>query len=84
MSKKQKEQTVTINEVEHKVSDLTQEQLAYVNHVADLERKMSSSQFNLDQLSIGRDAFMNMLTESLTVADSEPAKAEEVEAEVVE
>jgi uncharacterized protein YhaN len=76
MSKKQKEQTVTINEVEHKVSDLTQEQLAYVNHVADLERKMSSSQFNLDQLSIGRDAFMNMLTESLKVADSEPAKAE--------
>jgi len=68
MSKKQKEQTVTINEVEHKVSDLTQEQLAYVNHVADLERKMSSSQFNLDQLNIGRDAFMNMLTESLKEA----------------
>jgi len=65
MSKKQKEQTVTINEVEHKVSDLTQEQLAYVNHVADLERKIASSQFNLDQLNIGRDAFMNMLTESL-------------------
>jgi len=68
MSKKQKEQTVTINEVEHKVSDLTQEQLAYVNHVADLERKIASSQFNLDQLNIGRDAFMNMLTESLKEA----------------
>jgi len=65
MSKKQKEQTVTINDKEHKVSDLTQEQLAYVNHVADLERKIASSQFNLDQLNIGRDAFMNMLTESL-------------------
>ena len=60
-----KEQTVTINEVEHKVSDLTQEQLGMVNHVADLERKISSSQFNLDQLSIGREAFMNMLTKSL-------------------
>ena len=70
MSKKQKEQTVTINEVEHKVSDLTQEQLAYVNHVADLERKMSSSQFNLDQLGIGRDAFMKMLTESLKAEEA--------------
>jgi len=68
MSKKQKEQTVTINDKEHKVSDLTQEQLAYVNHVADLERKIASSQFNLDQLNIGRDAFMNMLTESLKEA----------------
>jgi hypothetical protein len=65
MSKTQKEQTVTINEVEHKVSDLTQEQLSMVNHVADLERKINSSQFNLDQLSIGREAFMNMLTKSL-------------------
>jgi len=71
MSKKQKEQTVTINEVEHKVSDLTQEQLAYVNHVADLERKITSSQFNLDQLNIGRDAFMNMLTESLKAEEAE-------------
>ena len=71
MSKKQKEQTVTINEVEHKVSDLTQEQLAYVNHVADLERKIASSQFNLDQLNIGRDAFMNMLTESLKAEEAE-------------
>jgi len=69
MSKTQKEQTVTINEVEHKVSDLTQEQLSMVNHVADLERKINSSQFNLDQLSIGREAFMNMLTKSLEEAE---------------
>jgi hypothetical protein len=71
MSKTQKEQTVTINEVEHKVSDLTQEQLSMVNHVADLERKINSSQFNLDQLSIGREAFMNMLTKSLEEEEEE-------------
>ena len=79
MSKKQKEQTVTINDKEYNVDDLTQEQVGLVNHVADLDRKLSSAQFNLDQLNVGRGAFMNMLTESLKVADSEPAKVEEVE-----
>ena len=71
MSKKQKEQTVTIDDKEYSVDDLTQEQIAMVNHVSDLDRKLSSAQFNLDQLNVGRGAFMNMLTESL--------KAEEVE-----
>ena len=68
MSKKQKEkpeQTITINNVEHKVSDLSEEQISMVNHVQDLDRKIGSSQFNLDQLNVGRNAFMNLLTESL-------------------
>ena len=68
MAKKQKEkpeQTITINDEEHKVSDLTPEQVALVNHVHDLDRKIGSSQFNLDQLNVGRNAFMNILTESL-------------------
>ena len=68
MAKKQKEkpeQTITINDVEHKVSDLTEEQVAMVNHVHDLDRKIGSSQFNLDQLNVGRNAFMNLLKESL-------------------
>ena len=63
--KEQPEQTVTINDVEHKISDLTGEQVAMVNHVHDLDRKIGSSQFNLDQLNVGRNAFMNLLTESL-------------------
>ena len=65
MSKKQTEQTVTIDDKEYSVDDLTQEQIAMVNHVSDLDRKLSSAQFNLDQLNVGRGAFMNMLTESL-------------------
>ena len=71
MSKKQTEQTITIDDVEHKVSDLTQEQIAMVNHVSDLDRKLSSAQFNLDQLNVGRGAFMNMLTESLKAEEAE-------------
>lgn len=64
-NKKQKDQTITIDDTEHKVDDLTQEQIAMVNHVSDLDRKLSSAQFNLDQLNVGRNAFMNMLTDSL-------------------
>ena len=68
MAKKQKEQpkqTITINDKEHNVSDLTEEQVALVNHVHDLDRKLSSAQFNVDQLTVGRNAFMNLLTGSL-------------------
>ena len=70
MAKKQKEkpeQTITIEDKEYKVSDLTVEQVALVNHVQDLDRKIGSSQFNLDQLNVGRSAFMNLLTENLAV-----------------
>ena len=73
-SKKQKEaQTITIDDTTYKIDDLTQEQVALVNHVSDLDRKIQSSQFNIDQLNVGRGAFMNMLTESLKAEDAEAA-----------
>ena len=65
MSEKQKEKTITINDTEYKESDLTQEQINMINHVSDLDRKLDSARFNLDQLQVGRNAFMNMLTDSL-------------------
>ena len=69
MSKKQKEQTVTINDVEYKESDFNEEQVALINHVSDLDRKITSSQFNLTQLQFGREAFMGALTKSLEEVD---------------
>ncbi len=73
MAKTQKEQpqTITIDDKEYKVSDLTEEQVALVNHVADLDRKIGSSQFNLDQLNVGRGAFMNLLTQSLNTDETD-------------
>lgn len=65
MSKKQKEQTITINDKEYKESEFSVEQVAMINHVSDLDRKIQSSTFNLEQLQFGRDAFMGKLTESL-------------------
>jgi len=61
-----KEKTpITINDTDYFVEDMTEQQQAMINHVADLDRKIRSSQFNLDQLTVGREAFVNMLTASL-------------------
>ena len=63
--KKTDEQTIMINNVEHKVSDLSQEQIMYVNHVSDLDRKLDSAKFNITQMQGGRNYFMNLLEASL-------------------
>jgi hypothetical protein len=56
---------IIIDDVEYQYEDMTDEQKTLVNHVADLDRKMSSAEFNLDQLRVGKAAFVNMLSESL-------------------
>lgn len=62
---KDKKTPIVINDVEYMFEDMTQEQQLFVNHVADLERKITSSQFNLDQLSVGKQAFIKMLEDAL-------------------
>jgi hypothetical protein len=58
-------QSITINDKEYTEDQLTDQQKVIINHISDLDRKIRSAQFNLDQLSVGRDSFMKMLTESL-------------------
>ena len=60
-----KKTPITINEVEYLFEDLTKEQQALFNHCVDLDRKIGSAQFNLDQLNVGKNAFIKMLEESL-------------------
>ena len=68
MSKKQKEKTmITVNDKEYVYEDITDEQKTIINHINDLDRKIGTSQFNLDQLMFGKSAFMNALNESLEV-----------------
>ena len=62
---KNEKKTITVNDVEHNVDDLTEQQVAMVNHIADLDKKLGSLRFNMDQLNVGREAFVNMLTQSL-------------------
>ena len=68
MSEK-KTQTIVIDDVEHSLDDMTDEQKMLVNHCLDLDRKISSASFALDQLRVGKDAFVKMLKESLTPAE---------------
>ena len=60
-----KTNTITINDVEYTEDQLTDQQKVMINHVADLDRKIKSTQFNLDQLNVGKSAFVNLLTMSI-------------------
>ena len=62
-----KKTPITIDNVEYQFEDLTQEQQALFNHCVDLDRKINSSQFNLDQLNVGKNAFITLLKQSLEV-----------------
>ena len=46
-----KKNQVTIDDVEYAFEDMTPEQQSMVNHLVDLDRKIGSSQFNLDPVS---------------------------------
>tara|TARA_R110001592_G_scaffold320283_1_gene598197 strand:- start:172 stop:384 length:213 start_codon:yes stop_codon:yes gene_type:complete len=61
---------ITINDVDYTEDQLTDEQKLLINHVNSLQQKIGSAQFNLDQLQVGKKAFVDMLTASLEV---EPA-----------
>ncbi len=60
---------IIIDDVEYQYEDMSAVQQVMVNHIADLERKLASSQFNLDQLRVGKDAFVGMLKQSLGVEE---------------
>ncbi len=64
---------IVIDDVEYKYEDMTEEQQMIVNHIADLDRKISAARFNLDQLSVGKDAFVEMLKRSLSSEKEIPA-----------
>ena len=69
MSKDNKPQMITINDVEYDTANFTEEQIVMTNHCLDLDRKMNSMNFQLQQLQVGKDSFLRMLTESLETVD---------------
>ena len=66
---------VVIDGKEYVFEDLSDQQKAMVNHVSDLDRKLASARFNVDQLQVGRDAFFAMLKNSL--AQEVPSEAQQ-------
>ena len=65
MGKDNKPQMITIDGTEYDTNDFTEEQVILTNHCLDLDRKIGSTQFQLQQLQVGKDAFVKMLKESL-------------------
>ena len=56
---------ITIDGKEYQFEDLTDEQKAMFNHCLDLDRKIDTMRFNLDQLAVGKEAFITKLKASL-------------------
>ena len=76
MSKKEKN-LITVNDIEYNVDDFTDEQKIMLNHINDLGRKLDNARFNLDQLNIGREAFVKHLAVSLEEPEAEAEQAAE-------
>jgi hypothetical protein len=62
---KDKKTPVTIDGIEYDFDEMTPEQQVLFNHCLDLDRKINSAKFNLDQLTVGKNAFFTMLQQSL-------------------
>lgn len=65
MTKKEKKQVITINDKQYDVKDLSEEQIMMVNHIHDLDNKLRTAQFNVDQMQGGRNYFMSLLEKTL-------------------
>tara|TARA_R110000851_G_scaffold86818_1_gene189001 strand:- start:167 stop:388 length:222 start_codon:yes stop_codon:yes gene_type:complete len=57
--------TITVNDKSYNVEDLSEQEIVMLKHVADLDQKLMSARFSVDQLQVARDSFVGMLTNSL-------------------
>ncbi len=71
MTTEDKKVIITINEVDYTEDQLTDAQKLMINHINSLQQKINSAEFNLDQLKVGKQAFVDMLTASTEDAPEE-------------
>ena len=71
MSGEEKKPIITIDDKDYTEDDLSNEQKIMINHINSLQQKINSAEFNLDQLRVGKDAFIQMLKGSLEVVQEE-------------
>ena len=71
MSKEKSPQIVAIDGVEHDANNFNENQILLLNHTIDLDRKIGSTQFQLQQLQVGKDSFLKLLKDALAVQDVE-------------
>ena len=67
---------ITIDDKDYTEDQLNDTQKVIINHINSLGQKIGSAEFNLDQLKVGKDAFVKMLTESLKEQEEQPEETE--------
>ena len=70
-NKKEKEPLLSIDGNEYSVNELDDNQKLMVQHLSDLNRKIDSATFNIQQLQFGRQAFVDALRVSLNKSEDE-------------
>jgi hypothetical protein len=78
MSENTKKTQISIDGEDFFIEDMTDEQRILTNHCLDLDRKLASTQFQAQQLQVGKDAFVQLLKEKLA------APVEKAEVEVLQ
>ena len=56
---------VVLNDVEYDVADFSEEQRVMVAHISNLDAKLADARFSVDQLTVARHAFVDMLSKSV-------------------
>ena len=67
----EEKKVITIDDVEYTEDQLSDESKVCINHIGSLDQKIGSAQFNLTQLQVGRQAFMDMLKAALEITEEE-------------
>lgn len=79
MAKQEKEQPMlNFDGNEYVIEEMSDESKQILNHINDMQNKLNTNAFVKQQLDVGKEAFVNMLRESLKEPEEE---AELVEAE---
>ena len=63
---------ISIDGNEYDPSDLTDQQKYWIAQVQDLQQKRQAAQFQLDQITVAADSFMNALIKSLSDETENP------------
>jgi cell division septum initiation protein DivIVA len=71
MGENTKKTPIVLDDVTYHYEDLTEQQQMMVNHIQDLDRKIGGASFSLDQLNVGKAAFIKLLKEALEAKPEE-------------
>jgi hypothetical protein len=63
---KKESPVVNIDGEEYKIENMSNDQKIMLSHIQDLTRKIETTQFNLQQMQVGKDSFVKLLKDELT------------------